>query len=102
MVHFAAAHESGNVHVFGPERLGRRCPFLGLKRTSRLQLSKSESGTNRTNRAGLVMSVDRGRPEVTARAPNGAIDPTETLVAPNGPVPETGFEPLSMRSIEPL
>jgi hypothetical protein len=29
-------------------------------------------------------------------------DPTETLVAPNGPVPETGFEPLSMRSIEPL
>jgi len=28
--------------------------------------------------------------------------PTETLVAPNGPVPETGFEPLSMRSIEPL
>jgi hypothetical protein len=29
-------------------------------------------------------------------------DPTETLVAPNGPVPETGFEPLSMRSIKPV
>jgi hypothetical protein len=26
---------------------------------------ESESGTNRTNRAGLVMSVDRGRSEVT-------------------------------------
>jgi hypothetical protein len=32
----------------------------------------------------------------------GFHNPTETLVAPNGPVPETGFEPLSMRSIEPL
>jgi hypothetical protein len=26
---------------------------------------ESGSGTNRTNRAGLMMSVDRGRPEVT-------------------------------------
>src|SRR5713101_7700456 len=34
----------------------------------------SGPGTNRTNRAGLTMSVDRGRPEVAGRGSTGAID----------------------------
>jgi hypothetical protein len=33
------------------------------------------SGTNRTNRAGVTMSVDRGRPEVVAGRQTDANDP---------------------------
>jgi hypothetical protein len=36
-------------------------------------------GTKRTNRAGLRMSVDRGRPEVTAERQTDAIDPKPTF-----------------------
>jgi hypothetical protein len=36
-------------------------------------------GTNRTNRTGLMMSVDRGRPEVSAQAQNGAFDPERDI-----------------------
>jgi hypothetical protein len=38
----------------------------------------SAVGTNRTNWAGLKMSVDRGRPEVAAERQTSANDPTET------------------------
>jgi len=35
----------------------------------------SLTGTNRTNRTGLTMSVDWGRPEVTGGRQNDAFDP---------------------------
>jgi uncharacterized protein YciI len=40
--------------------------------------SMSPIGTNRTNRAGLLMSVNRGRPEVAGKGQTDAIDPTRT------------------------
>jgi hypothetical protein len=39
---------------------------------------ESESGTERTNCAGAMMSVVRGRPEVAFRAVRIAIDPRPT------------------------
>ena len=36
-------------------------------RLTHLTRTMSHVGTNRTNRAGLLMSVDRGRPEVSGR-----------------------------------
>src|ERR1700676_2515867 len=36
---------------------------------------ESVLGTKRTNRAGLIMSVHRGGPEVAGRGRNGAFDP---------------------------
>jgi hypothetical protein len=37
-------------------------------------------GTNRTNGAGLMMSVVRGRPEVMAGSQSGAFDPERTFL----------------------
>jgi hypothetical protein len=36
-------------------------------------------GTNRTNRTGLAMSVDRGNPEVAVGAVRSHFDPSETF-----------------------
>jgi hypothetical protein len=41
-------------------------------------LHESVLGTNRANRAGLMMSVHRGRPEVPPTTTNDASDPNET------------------------
>lgn len=38
-------------------------------------VGRSVYGTNRTNRACLAMSADRGRPEMTGGRQTGAIDP---------------------------
>jgi len=40
----------------------------------------SAIGTKRTNRAGPMMSVVRGRPEVAGRRSNGAFDPERTFL----------------------
>jgi hypothetical protein len=39
----------------------------------------STHGTKRTKRAGLMMSVVQGRPEVTDRLLNGAFDPATDI-----------------------
>jgi hypothetical protein len=39
---------------------------------------RSVVGTNRTNQAGLAMSVDRGKAEVAFGAVRTVVDPTET------------------------
>jgi hypothetical protein len=51
--------------------------------TPRHRTHESASGTNRTNRAGLMMSVDRGKSEVAFRGRQDRFDPLSNIRPPS-------------------
>jgi hypothetical protein len=54
---------------------------MNARRLAAIAPQMSESGTNRTNRAGLAMSVHRVDRTPRVRCGIDAIDPTRTLLA---------------------